>query len=1043
MRVSSAILAALWAGVTATAAEVRVNGLQFVVPEGFTVELGAGTNLVQRPISASFDDLGRLYVTDSDGSNEAPERQLKNPGARILRLEDTDGDGLFDRSVVFADKVMFPQGCLWHDGSVYMAGPPSIWKFTDTNGDGVADQREEWFKGGTLTGCANDIHGPYLGPDGYLYWTKGAFAEQTHTLGNGQVLKDKAAHIYRARADGGDLDVIMSGGMDNPVEVAFTPEGEAIFSSTFIDFSQPGFRDGIGHAIYGGVFGKVNDVLDDGRVRRTGPDLFHPFFQAGPAAECGLMSYRGEGFGPDFRGNLFATTFNLHKVTRHVLRPNGATFASTDSDFLTTEDVDFHPTDVLEDADGSLLVVNTGGWYKLCCPSSQLAKPDVLGAIYRVRRSALTKVEDPWGRKLDWNESTPSELISRLGDPRPAVRQHAMRTLAKADRETIGLLGEAAISGKTADIKIAALWTLARIDHPAARSATFKALDNSDARVAQVAVKTASLHRDPSGAARIFNHAMFAAGRGQVHLARVAVEALGRIGAGVEVNALVKATTLTPTLAQDPFFQHSVIFALIEIGDRPVLRRLLSGSNPVEQRAALIALDQMDGSDLKATEVTPFLHASDERLRTAANWILGRHSDWGGELAGWFRKDLAASASDPQRLAAVCAQLRILTRDPAGQQLLSDIVSQPPFPAEARVAALNAMADAGLKEPPAAWRTAALAALALHEEGGAELLPAAFRAARTVNPDPDVQHALRTVAAESALAPALRLDACASLPGGASLSAAEFAFVRSRLGADNLPSVRATAANLLARAKLTPAQLHQLTGDVKSAGPLEVTKLLGAFDGGGDDVLGRQLIASLREGKSARALTPAQLRPHFAKFPESTRAEADQLFAELNTDATQQAAQLESLLKELQGLSGDTRRGQTLFNGSKAACASCHRIGYLGGDVGPELTKIGEVRSERDLLEAMIYPSASFVRSYEPTTVVLTDGEEVNGIIRRETDAEITLVTGPNVEQRLPKSQVRELRPGTISVMPSGFDAALTKQELADLLTFVKTVRWR
>ena len=54
--------------------------------------------------------------------------------------------------------------------------------------------------------------------------------------------------------------------------------------------------------------------------------------------------------------------------------------------------LDFHPTDVLEDADGSLLVVDTGGWYKLCCPTSQLEKPDVLGAIYRVRKAGTHAV---------------------------------------------------------------------------------------------------------------------------------------------------------------------------------------------------------------------------------------------------------------------------------------------------------------------------------------------------------------------------------------------------------------------------------------------------------------------------------------------------------------------------------------------------------------------------------------------------------------------------------------------------------------------------
>ncbi len=57
--------------------------------------------------------------------------------------------------------MMFPEGAMWLDGSLYVAAPPSIWKFTDTDGDGVADQRVEWFQGKTLTGCANDLHGPY------------------------------------------------------------------------------------------------------------------------------------------------------------------------------------------------------------------------------------------------------------------------------------------------------------------------------------------------------------------------------------------------------------------------------------------------------------------------------------------------------------------------------------------------------------------------------------------------------------------------------------------------------------------------------------------------------------------------------------------------------------------------------------------------------------------------------------------------------------------------------------------------------------------
>lgn len=101
----------------------------------------------------------------------------------IRRLEDCDGDGRFDKSVVFADKLTFPQGVLWHDGAVYTASPPSLWKLVDRDGDGVADHREELVTGFPFTGIADDLHGPCLGPDGRIYWGKGRFPHEIHKPG--------------------------------------------------------------------------------------------------------------------------------------------------------------------------------------------------------------------------------------------------------------------------------------------------------------------------------------------------------------------------------------------------------------------------------------------------------------------------------------------------------------------------------------------------------------------------------------------------------------------------------------------------------------------------------------------------------------------------------------------------------------------------------------------------------------------------------------------------------------------------------------------
>jgi len=119
------------------------------------------------------------------------------------------------------------------------------------------------------------------------------------------------------------------------------------------------------------------------------------------------------------------------------------------------------------------------------------------------------------------------------------------------------------------------------------------------------------------------------------------------------------------------------------------------------------------------------------------------------------------------------------------------------------------------------------------------------------------------------------------------------------------------------------------------------------------------------------------------------------------------------MLGELKG--GDVRRGQTVFNSAKAACASCHAIGYLGGNIGPDLTSIGQVRTERDLLESILYPSASFVRSYEPVIVATKSGDEYSGVLRKDATDEIILATGVNAETRIARTDIAELRRGWTS----------------------------
>ena len=957
-------LRVLWplglAGSIASAATQRLGPHQFTLAEGFNIQLAAGTNLVHRPVSGSFDADGRLYVTDASGDTSAPEEQLRNPQWRVLRLEDTDHDGTFDKVVVFADKLPFLQGILWHKGDVYVGGTPSITKLTDTDGDGVSDRRVEWWNVGRKpTHCGNEVHGPYAGPDGYLYWTKGAFEPITWTNStNGKVEHDRAAHIFRARPDGTGMESVMTGGMDNPVEVAFNSSGECFFTTTFVDFTQPGFRDGVCHAVYGGVFGKVNSALDDHAVVRA-PDLMQPISELGAAAPSGLCRYDGTAFGAGYRDNLFASLFNLHKITRHVLRPEGGTYHSDTSDFVSSDSLDFHPTDVLTAPDGSVVILDTGGWYKLCCPSSQLAKADVLGSVYRVKRDAAV----------------------------------ALATPAREERLPA--------------------WKLASLRHE-------KLVAPADLEVL--------LHKANPTPEEV----------GQM---RLAAEVIGRSGTPGATRLLLELAAKAPSRATEA----TALRALIDTADAAGLRAALQGRDPKERRAALIALDQIPDEALRPSEAAPFFVATEAPLREAAVWVVSRHDQWGDELAGFLRDRLQPGQPTSVDRTVLFDAMRSLVSSPGIKQLIADLVAGPKVELGDKVKALRIIGSLGQKEYPQNWHVAVEQSLkaslaAPDNEDTAAWRSAAVSAARELvkseKGGSPVAEALLDAARRPALPKSLRIAAYAAAPANWDAGAADVALLTSAIGS---PS-GTEAADALSRAAAGSGELMTLVGYIKPAGPIELPRLLGAFDSGGSEALGTALLAAMRESKSKASVQPDALRKHLSKFPAPVQSEGEKWLAEIQVGGAEKRAHLEALAKSLPA--GDVRRGQLVFNSAKAQCIACHQLGYQGGDVGPDLTSIGQARSERDLLESIVFPSASFVRSYEPLVVETKGGDAFSGIVKQDDNSGILLVTGPNLKQKIARGDIAATRPGDISVMPAGFEEVLTRQELSDLIVFLKNTRW-
>ena len=245
---------------------------------------------------------------------------------------------------------------------------------------------------------------------------------------------------------------------------------------------------------------------------------------------------------------------------------------------------------------------------------------------------------------------------------------------------------------------------------------------------------------------------------------------------------------------------------------------------------------------------------------------------------------------------------------------------------------------------------------------------------------------------------------------------------------------------MIEKARLDRNQLWTLAGLLKASGPLELPRLLVAFDHGNDEALGLEMLAALEQSKGRSSVRPDVLRPRLAKYTDLVRTRGERFLTSLNEDHVKQAKRLEELLATTRG--GDLRRGQLVFNGPKGACSSCHAIGYQGGRIGPDLTAIGQIRSERDLLEAIVFPNASLARGYESILVTTTAGEVHSGVLRGDLPDEVVLAKLDGQETRIPRPSVADIQPGTVSLMPTGLGDQLTLQELADLLAFLKATRW-
>jgi putative membrane-bound dehydrogenase-like protein len=196
---------------------------RMTVPEGFTAELVASEPEVVNPIAMTFDDKGRIWVTES---LEYPRLEAGPGRDRLKILEDTKGTGRFDKVTVFADGLNIPTGVAVGYGGVWVVNAPDLLFLKEKNGKAVS--REVVLTGFGRTDAHELPDSLTWGPDGWLYGLNGVF-NHSRVVSQGKVF-DFTCALWRVHPRTHEFQLFCQG-TSNPWGLVWDSEGSALVSA--------------------------------------------------------------------------------------------------------------------------------------------------------------------------------------------------------------------------------------------------------------------------------------------------------------------------------------------------------------------------------------------------------------------------------------------------------------------------------------------------------------------------------------------------------------------------------------------------------------------------------------------------------------------------------------------------------------------------------------------------------------------------------------------------------------------------------------------
>jgi len=996
----------------------EVEKSTFVVDDGWKAELFAGDPAMAKPIHMNFDNHGRLWIASSETYPQIKPGEPSND--KILILEDSDKDGKTDRTIVFADGLLIPTGVLpANDGdtaSAYVVNSDQLLYLRDTDGDLVADEKKVVLAGFGTEDTHHLLHSLRWGHDGWIYMNQSIYIH-SHIETPWGVERLNGGGIWRFHPETKRLEIVVRGFV-NPWGVHFDRYGQM--------FATDGaYGEGVNYTFQGSVF-----------VTAVGAKRILSGLNPGSPKHCGLEILSGNHWPESIRGSMVTNDFRAHRVCRFNVSEDRSGYESVQqAELIKTPHVAFRPIDAKQGLDGALYIAD---WYNPIIQHGEVDFRDprrdrTHGRIWRLTHKDQKPVEN-----LPITAKDPIEKnLQRLADDADLVRLFAGQALRRQVR------------------------------------ASSTAKSSLDAHVEQVA-------KDAS--------------RGLEHLELSWVlEGLGNFDLTLQ-KALLQSqdgrlrAAYTHQIANQIRWVKTSQFGSLDpsqIGQWTALgKNLVQDEHPRVRLEAIRLLSQLPSVE-SAQAACLALHKPMDRFLDFALWQTMRDlsSVWLPEFrSGKFRfgNDPSAIAfalkavEDPSTIDAVLTMLdeKLPSDAPANAQAarstmailvaelgngpqqaklvdrLIDPVSPTVLPDEAlRGQLLQAVLDASLRrkealaiQPSTIEALSKLAEQAIAKDKKNEALAPSdlgLAALRSLGPwrVGGARPRIEAVSQDAGSSSTVRIAAIRSL---ASLGDDPAKELVNQLTQDQNIDVAIAAIERQADSNFAAAAKSLVGRLVKDPSRAEALSNAAAGFLGRKD--GAQNLLGALAGVSIDASAARQLKSALRKMnAPGDLVQAIDAAGKLQENRWVLNDELKNKWLELAKTQGDPVQGEWIYRRNELQCIQCHKIGGVGGLVGPDLTSIGAQAPADYLLESLLNPAAKVKEGYN-AKLVRTDSDEVYaGIPVRESDDEVVLRLADGKEVTIEKDDIQEIKESR-SLMPDGLLDSLTQEEAIHLLRFITEI---